>query len=229
MKKDKFNNKRYYIVLSLLIIIFISVIIYKTSSNKNDIKSDINVEQNYKDDYKDTKDKSKKDNLNEDSKAKKDSEKKIKDGKYKVGKDIKAGEYVFIGEDIGGYIEVNSKENNELESIITNDVVNTFIYITLNDGEYLDIKNGYLIDEKDFTVENKDEYREGMYKVGKDIEKGQYNVYPEEDAYSPYVEISKDSRGVSKSIIFNDVLDENITVNLEDGQYIKLRQTYIKK
>lgn len=229
MKKDKFNNKRYYIVLSLLIIIFISVIIYKTSSNKNDIKSDINVEQNYKDDYKDTKDKSKKDNLNEDSKAKKDSEKKIKDGKYEVGKDIKAGEYVFIGEDIGGYIEVNSKENNELESIITNDVVNTFIYITLNDGEYLDIKNGYLIDEKDFTVENKDEYREGMYKVGKDIEKGQYNVYSEEDAYSPYVEISKDSRGVSKSIIFNDVLDENITVNLEDGQYIKLRQTYIKK
>lgn len=229
MKKDKFNNKRYYIVLSLLIIIFISVIIYKTSSNKNDIKSDINVEQNYKDDYKDTKDKSKKDNLNEDSKAKRDSEKKIKDGKYKVGKDIKAGEYVFIGEDIGGYIEVNSKENNELESIITNDVVNTFIYITLNDEEYLDIKNGYLIDEKDFTVENKDEYREGMYKVGKDIEKGQYNVYSEEDAYSPYVEISKDSRGVSKSIIFNDVLDENITVNLEDGQYIKLRQTYIKK
>ncbi len=39
MKKDKFNNKRYYIVLSLLIIIFISVIIIKTITKIQKIKA----------------------------------------------------------------------------------------------------------------------------------------------------------------------------------------------
>lgn len=226
MKKNKFkiSDHLYYVIITVLIIVFISIVIYKSlyGENTSTKEAKLNTSKIDRDEYIEKNSDSK---ILEENKIKN----KIPAGTYEVGKDIKAGEYVFIGEEVGGYIEINNSLDRELENIITNDVVNTFLYTSVEDGEYLQIKNGYLINEKDFNPEIKDKYQEGMYKVGRDIEEGQYTVYPEEGAYAPYVEVAKDSRGINKSIIFNDIIEGNSIVKVKDGQYLKLRQAYIEK
>lgn len=266
MKKNKFKISKnlYYAIIAVLIIVFISIVIYKSlhGDSTSTKEAKLNISKMYQEEYieknpdskildelderikenqnlafeysinpekfKDKFSKDREENKVENQKTD-DIKDKIPAGTYEVGKDIKAGEYVFIGDEAGGYIEINNSLGGELENIITNDVVNTFIYTSVEDGEYLQIKNGYLIQEKDFNPDINDKYQEGMYKVGRDIKEGQYTVYPEEGAYAPYVEVAKDSRGINKSIIFNDIIEGNSIIKVKDGEYLKLRQAYIEK
>lgn len=63
-----------------------------------------------------------------------------KDGEYKVGKDIPAGEYELISNTEMGYFEVSKDSNGTLDSIITNDFVTSNAYVTVEDGEYLKLQ-----------------------------------------------------------------------------------------
>lgn len=77
------------------------------------------------------------------------TDKVYKDGTYKVGSDISAGEYKFTQtSSIGGYIERASDSSMELDSIISNEVTSEkgeTIYVTINDGEYLKVQGGELV------------------------------------------------------------------------------------
>ena len=72
-----------------------------------------------------------------------------KDGTYKVGSDIPAGEYKFTQtSSYGGYVERSSDSSMELDSIISNEVTTeegSSLYVTVNDGEYLKIQGGELV------------------------------------------------------------------------------------
>ncbi|NMD69327.1 hypothetical protein HHO41_03435 [Bacillus sp. DNRA2] len=64
-----------------------------------------------------------------------------KEGMYKVGPDIPAGEYkVTLGSSGMGYIEVNTGSRHQLDGIVTNENVQADMYITVADGQYLTLR-----------------------------------------------------------------------------------------
>ncbi len=63
-----------------------------------------------------------------------------KDGMYKVGTDIPAGEYKVVVTSSMGYIEVSSGSRGTFDQIITNDVPTADTYITVSDGQYLTLQ-----------------------------------------------------------------------------------------
>lgn len=65
-----------------------------------------------------------------------------KEGMYKVGEDIPAGEYQVEAKEGMGYIEVSTDSRHQIESIITNDNFENNKYITLEEGQYVTLSNG---------------------------------------------------------------------------------------
>lgn len=72
---------------------------------------------------------------------------KYGEGMYKVGRDIKAGEYKVVSEGASAYYEVSSNSSGSIESIITNDNFDGEKYITIKDGQYIKL-NGCSIPVK---------------------------------------------------------------------------------
>lgn len=65
------------------------------------------------------------------------------EGMYKVGVDIPAGEYnVMAEEGESAYLEVSADSTGD--SLITNDVFENNLYITVTDGQYLTLKRCYI-------------------------------------------------------------------------------------
>lgn len=64
-------------------------------------------------------------------------------GMYKVGKDIKPGEYK-VSSEANGYVEVSNNSLQVTESIVSNDNFKGEKYITVKDGQYLKINNATL-------------------------------------------------------------------------------------
>ena len=69
-----------------------------------------------------------------------------RNGQYKVGSDIPAGEYKYTldSSDGFGYIEVNKSSDHDLMQIVSNDNPEADGYITVSDGQYLSITNMYI-------------------------------------------------------------------------------------
>lgn len=65
-----------------------------------------------------------------------------KDGMYKVGEDIPAGEYNVEATKGLAYIEVASDSRHQLEDIVTNDNFENNKLITVEKGQYLTLNNG---------------------------------------------------------------------------------------
>ena len=65
-----------------------------------------------------------------------------KDGMYKVGQDIPAGEYkIALGKDSElGYYEVSKSSSHQLDDIITNENVQADTYLTVSDGQYVKLQ-----------------------------------------------------------------------------------------
>lgn len=66
---------------------------------------------------------------------------KYKDGMFKVGTDIPAGEYNVLSDDLG-YVEVSSNSRHQIGGIITNDNFEGNKHITIKEGQYLTLSNG---------------------------------------------------------------------------------------
>lgn len=146
-------------------------------------------------------------------------------GMYKIGTDLPAGEYILITNSIlPAYLQVSSDSTGSLESIISNDNFSGNRYVTVTDGQYLEFtgSKGYPQDKAPSLVPADRTYPEGMYKVGKDIDAGEYKVIPDEATIPAYVEVSKDSLGILGSIISNDNFQAEKYVTIAQGQYIKL-------
>lgn len=154
---------------------------------------------------------------------------KIKSGNYKIGADLPAGEYKIIADSGFSYMEVSKDSSGTLDSIIANDNVTTFTYITVEEGQYLTIKYGHALKMEDVTPYEPKEglYKDGMYKVGFDVPAGEYNVIG--DGNFAYVEVSSDSYHGLESIITNDILDGNKHITVEDGQYLTLKGASFKR
>lgn len=63
-----------------------------------------------------------------------------KNGTYKVGTDIPAGEYK-VKDNGNGYIEVTTNSRHDLLNIVSNENLNGDSYITVSEGQYIKINN----------------------------------------------------------------------------------------
>lgn len=68
----------------------------------------------------------------------------LKEGMYKVGKDIDAGEYKITSTDANCYYAALKGCRGILDDIISNDniALGETAYITVSDGQYLEVKGG---------------------------------------------------------------------------------------
>lgn len=72
------------------------------------------------------------------------------------------------------------------------------------------------------TQEKSKAIQSGTYKVGTDLDAGEYLVVA--DAFMGYVEVSKDSTGAQENIVFNTTLSPraHVYVTVQDGEYFKV-------
>lgn len=149
--------------------------------------------------------------------------KEYSEGTYKVGVDIEPGEYyVYCNSPISCYFSVSSDSSGTVGSIVTNDNINTFAFVTVSDGQYLNVTRGAFMKATDATVPGADSagnYGAGMYRVGTDIPAGEYKVTCT-NSVGCYLEVSKDSFGLLSSIVANDNIDTFTYITVSNGQYL---------
>lgn len=165
------------------------------------------------------------------SKEKKESGTKYKAGTYIVGEKIPAGEYKVVADSpFGAYAEVASDSSGQLDSIIANEIVKTFSYITIADGQYFKLNGSHAIPVAEAApYEPKNgKYTEGTYRVGVDIPAGEYEVVvTDEDGLGGYIEVATASTWQLDSILTNELIENNTFISVADGQYLKLTSAEI--
>lgn len=146
----------------------------------------------------------------------------IKAGMYKVGTDVTAGEYILYSDGSTAYFQVSKDSTGSLESIITNDNFQGTRYVTVKDGQYIELRGSKMLPVSQAPVQNPQngKYVEGMYKVGRDIKAGEYKVVAE--GGMAYYEVASNSGGGIESIVSNDNFEGEKYITIKDGQYIKL-------
>ena len=153
----------------------------------------------------------------------------IKQGKYKIGQDIPAGEYIIFQNELNylGYLEISKDNSGNVESILSSFNIFKNRIITLNADQYLSLEDAsmYEFDKSPSIKPSNGIYKNGMYKVGVHIPAGKYKVIPYSDL--SYYAIYKDSSGQMDSIINNETIDNPIYINISDGQYLELQDALI--
>ena len=151
-----------------------------------------------------------------------------KDGMYKVGQDIPAGEYVVFTNRFMGYVEVNKDSSGTFESIISNENISGNYIITLVDGTYVKFQDATAYA---FGSEPTLDYsKEGHFKVGVHVPVGEYRVVLDESATGMgYIEVQSNSSGLFDSIVSNDILTGDSYITLVEGQYIKVQGAHLEQ
>ena len=148
-------------------------------------------------------------------------------GMYKVGSDLEPGEYLVVAATASGaYWEITSDSSGTFDSIVANDNVDTFGFLTVDDGQYLTLNRGLLVKADGVHAPGPDEngmYGEGTYRVGIDIPAGEYKVTAISDR-GCYIEVCSDSYGVFDSIISNDNIDTTGYISVKDGNYLTVNR-----
>jgi len=146
-------------------------------------------------------------------------------GMYKVGSDIQPGEYVLLGD--SAYFQIASNSTGDMTAIVCNDNFSNRSIVTLSAGQYITVTNARIVPmnlaPKVAPVNNM--LSEGMYKVGLDIQPGEYKVIANG---SGYIEVAKDSKHSMNSIVSNDNFDNERYITIRPGQYIKLSSVQLK-
>jgi hypothetical protein len=152
------------------------------------------------------------------------SDQYINAGMYKIGSELPAGEYIIESTGSIGYFQISSDSSGELDSIIVNDTLEkgAYAYVIVQDGDYLTITSGRMIDAVNLTITPKDmgDIPPSTYKVGKDIPAGEYKLTPTGEV--AYWERNRNPRSSIDGIIANDMLSESAYVTVQDGEYFKI-------
>ena len=141
------------------------------------------------------------------------------EGQYKIGNDMPKGEYVLVAGEYGGYFCVSSDANGD--DIICNDNFDINSIVTVKEGEYLELSRCIAVPAEEFYTEHAiPKGKSGvMYKVGVDLEPGEYKVKAV-TGDSGYYCIYNDSR--HDDIVANDNFEGSSYVKVKKGQYLIL-------
>jgi hypothetical protein len=160
------------------------------------------------------------------------SAKFTKAGMYKVGSELSAGEYIIEATENHAYYEISSDSSGEFDSIIANDNLSPkgfFAYVVLQDGDYIKITGGRIIDASQLTIQPKDlnNIPPSVYKIGKDLPAGEYKLSP--TSAMSYWERSRNPRISFDGIIANDNITADAYVTVRDGEYFKITEAKAQK
>lgn len=135
---------------------------------------------------------------------------------YKIGKDMPAGEYKIIANEDYSMFELNGDARGE--DYIASNSVDTFVYVVVEDGQYLTLSDCFAVPvEETWAVEPVDgKLPAGMYRVGTDIEPGEYKVVAVED-YASY-QITEDANG--EKYIDSNSIKKSHYIEVKDGEYL---------
>lgn len=125
------------------------------------------------------------------------------------------------------YMCISSDANQD--KIVKNDNFSNQLYITIKDGQYLELSRcvGVLAEGAPAAEPDSDGYLEdGMYKVGYDLPAGEYKLEATSD-YGGYYAIYDKPLGKGK-IKSNDNFDNKKYVKVKDGQYLYLSRCRLK-
>ncbi len=151
-------------------------------------------------------------------------------GRYLVNKDILPGIYkVSDIKGLNGYIERLSKVDMESSSIIKNKYFIDNGYIEIKSSDYaINIESCTIekIDYDSYLPNVLDEYKDGMYLIGKDILPGTYEVKVVDE--NNYVKVLK---GVSleDEELLNNSYESDSTITISDGFAIDIKNIILKK
>lgn len=141
-----------------------------------------------------------------------------------VGKDIPAGEYVAFAMNCRGNISLANRNNDKSNDNIWEDLsFNYNYYVNLAEGEIIKLDNAYLVPEDTAQV---DSSADGMFKVGKDIEEGEYKTLPQGRGITYTVH---DINSFSQENYYVGKTGKKIYLSYDDNRYIYLENMYIKK
>ena len=143
-----------------------------------------------------------------------------KAGTYKVGTEIPAGEYYLepISDTLVSY---SIYSDGAKENILDIEIFKGQCFVTVEDGQYLELDNctGIPVNEAAFECDEND-IGAGMYRVGIDIPRGEYKLYPP-DNRSAYIHVYTNSTE-SRETIQSETIDDIKYITVDDGQYFFL-------
>lgn len=145
----------------------------------------------------------------------------VENGLYQVGKDIPAGDYVLFGDWHYSGFNLYKDGKKDIDSLITSEFLKIQLYISLEDGDLIEIEEAkaYPVADAPSTAPDGNP-EQGMYLIGKDIPAGEYVIkdssFPSQ--YSLYKDITYKDLDDREWVKVRD--DEEIT--LTDGEYIHL-------
>lgn len=166
-------------------------------------------------------------------------------GRYKVGKDIPAGQYVIIHD-----TQVKSSDNftywalykSKNGSMLRNDGFSYTSIVTLKKGQYLDFNGGYAVpiskvNKNIFSVKNLNKYavKEGAtVKVGVGFAAGTYKFTLASGKSSGWVYVASKDRGLNPNYNYSgryyiSKSKKSVTVKLKKGQYVEMEGCTVKK
>jgi len=145
---------------------------------------------------------------------------------YKIGTDMPAGEYVLVADDTDiKYFQISNDSTGLTNSIITNGVFQTNTIVTVSNGQYFNFIGCYAVPITESPT--LDITKEGMFKVGKHLDPGEYQIWASSESDVAYYAVHKDSTHKSESIKTNGVIEGRTYVTVEKGEYLELTGCYI--
>ena len=157
----------------------------------------------------------------------------LTNGTFKVGEDLDPGKYILVkneGEFMGSF-DITTDTTGDIESSIDSNAFENFSYIEVKKGQYLQLDKCTLYipselgDKFDFS--NEKELTNGMFRVGKDVEPGEYKleiVNDDDNAqgwYSLYNNLGGGYKG-GPDLQDSDYFSGSKLITLKEGQYLKL-------
>lgn len=150
-----------------------------------------------------------------------------KEGTYKVGVDIAAGEYCIFAMDsnFGGYYSVNADSVGD--SIIGNENFDYNAFVTVSDGQYLELNRAMAIPAEQIAGSP---YAimtdgEGEFRIGIDLPAGEYKLESTDEIDGYYCVY--DSSAPDAPIVTNENFSGQSYVTVSDGQYLLLSRCKI--
>lgn len=146
----------------------------------------------------------------------------IKSGNHTVGKELSAGEYVLIA--------TGKNPNYEIikdKMAIANDTVDNQVYITIEKGQTVKLAQAKMCKVGEAPLFKPDDgvYKQGMYKVGRDLSAGEYVLKTDG---SGYYAVLSDTKGNISSVLESNSFNGEVTLSLKAGQYIKILDATMK-
>jgi len=150
---------------------------------------------------------------------------------FLIGPDLPAGEYfVMAGTGEFGYLLLTRTQHLDVSDLIWQKHFENHTIITLQDNQYLTVKNATLLPIDDAIVPNFENNRllAGTYRVGIDIPPGIYTLFPSEDQVG-FFEITDSSQFLISHVRERRNFNEPVIIALNLGDYLTFMRAEIQK